>query len=97
VATKRAEQSGIPVVFLVADIAEPLPVRDGSFEVVSATLSLHYFRCGTTARIVREIARMLTQRGLLCFYVNTLSEGQGRVSTVIEPDVVIEQDGVTRR
>ncbi len=102
VATKRAEQSGIPAVFLVADIAEPLPFEDASFEVVSAVLSLHYFRRATTARIVRETARVLTRGGLLCLYVNTLSEGQGRaergrVSAVVEPGVVFERDGVTRR
>jgi SAM-dependent methyltransferase len=102
VATKRAEQSGIPAVFLVADITEPLTVSDSSFEVVGAVLSLRYFRLETSARIVREIARVFTRGGLLCFYVNTLSKGQGRtergrVSTVVEPGVVIELDGVTWR
>lgn len=77
-ATRLAQESGTPATFVVADLAEPLPFKDASFEVVSAVLSLHYFRREVTARVVREIARMSTPGGLLCLYVNTLQEGKGR-------------------
>ena len=102
VAKQRAYESGHPAVFLVADLAEPLPFEEGSFEAVSAVLSLHYFRREVTARIVRDVARVLTPGGLLCLYVNTRAEGRGRaergvVQAALEPGVVTEQDGVTRR
>lgn len=102
VATRIARERGTPATFVVADLAEPLPFKDASFEVVSFVLSLHYFRREVTARIVREIARVSTPRGLLCLYVNTLQEGKGRaergqVSRYVEPGVVTERDGVTRR
>lgn len=102
VATRLARKGGTPATFVVADLAEPLPFKDASFEVVSAVLSLHYFRREVTARIVREIARVSTPEGLLCLYVNTRQEGKGRaergqVSATVEPGVVTEQDGVTRR
>ena len=102
VATRIAQERGTPATFVVADLAEPLPFKDASFEVVSAVLSLHYFCREVTARVVREIARVSTPGGLLCLYVNTLHEGKGRaergqVSATIEPGVVTEQGGVTRR
>lgn len=101
-ATRLARESGTPATFVVADLAEPLPFKDASFEVVSAVLSLHYFRREVTALVVREIARVSTPGGLLCLYVNTLQEGKGRaergqVSATVEPGVVTERDGVTRR
>ncbi len=102
VATRLARERGTPATFVVADLAEPLPFKDASFEVVSTVLSLHYFRREVTACVVREIARVSTPGGLLCLYVNTLQEGKrraerGQVSATVEPGVVTERDGVTRR
>ncbi len=65
---------------IVGDIAESLPFKNKSFDVVYAHLSLHYFDTKTTIELFKEIHRVLRPEGLL--FVKCKSErdplyGQG--------------------
>lgn len=56
------------------DMAEKLPFEDASFGVVVADLSLHYFTWEVTVGIVAEIARILTEDGILLLRVNSMND-----------------------
>jgi SAM-dependent methyltransferase len=50
---------------VLANLAEPLPFETGSFDVVVASLVLHYVRDWTAA--LRELRRVLSPRGAVVF------------------------------
>ncbi|HEU4962964.1 MAG TPA: class I SAM-dependent methyltransferase [Bacilli bacterium] len=86
------------VSLLLHDTREPFPFVDGSFDLVLASLSLHYFDRSTTKLIVEEIKRLLRPRGLLLYRVNSINDhsfgaGQG---DLLEPDFFLK-DGIRRR
>ena len=67
---------------LIVDISKPMPFEDGSFDVVIADLSLHYFSEATTMEVMKEIKRILKRNGCLLARVNSLDDlnfgaGQG--------------------
>ncbi len=98
----RANAGTLPITFLKADVARPLPFEAAQFGCVVAVLSLHYFSRSVTQDIFAEIRRVLAPGGLVCVYLNSEAEGQrraaqGQVQRTLEPGVVLEQDGVTRR
>jgi len=49
----------------------PLPFKDESFDVVVASLTLHYFSWNQTIETVREVSRVLKTEGLLICRVNS--------------------------
>ena len=55
------------------DMTKELPFEDGSFGVVVADLSLHYFDFKTTKKIIAEIQRVLNSRGVL--FARVVSSG----------------------
>jgi SAM-dependent methyltransferase len=57
------------------DLREELPSDDGSFDVVYAHLSLHYFNYETTVRLFAEISRVLKPGGVLAFFTNSVHDG----------------------
>lgn len=64
-----------------ANIAQGLPFQSGTFDAVTASLTLHYFPWGTTVTILEEIHRLLREEGLLFFRVNSTADqahGAGR-------------------
>lgn len=67
--------------FSVQDISARLRYDDGSFGVVYARLSLHYFTDEVTRKIFKEIARVLKPDGYLCFMCKSIDDklyGQGK-------------------
>jgi SAM-dependent methyltransferase len=56
------------------DLRDPFPFKDQTFDLVIASLSLHYFDYLTTREIVTEIARVLRASGLLLYRVNSTSD-----------------------
>jgi len=60
--------------FLVADIAQPLPFSNESFDGIFSSLALHYFSSSETFRIFAEIRRVLKADGLLLFRVNSIED-----------------------
>ena len=58
------------------DLRQPLPFATGSFNVVIASLSLHYFDWKTTEAICDEVHRCLAPRGLLLCRMNSTRDTQ---------------------
>ena len=59
---------------LCFDMREGLPFPAGSFGLVVADLSLHYFPWGETREILSDVARVLTPGGALLFRVNAVGD-----------------------
>jgi SAM-dependent methyltransferase len=57
-----------------ADIAGGLPFKPGAFDVVVASLSLHYFHWETTRRIVAEVGALIRPGGRLLCRVNRVGD-----------------------
>lgn len=53
------------------DMSQPLPFEDGTFDVVFANLSIHYFDEKTTQALSNEIWRILKPNGLFIGSVNS--------------------------
>jgi SAM-dependent methyltransferase len=71
------------------DLREPFPFRARSFQVIVASLSLHYFSWDRTTRAVDEVARCLRPGGLLLARFNStkdVNHGAG-VGEEIEPNL----------
>lgn len=85
--------------FVVADLTASLPFRDSTFDLVVASLSLHYFVHRTTAAIVGEIARVLRDDGRLLARVNVVGDRQSAYGEGIElePDVFEVAPGHVKR
>jgi SAM-dependent methyltransferase len=60
--------------FVRADIRRGTPFDDWSFDVVVASLSIHYFDWATTCRIAAEIARILRPAGWFICRVNRVGD-----------------------
>ena len=56
---------------IALDMRQPLPFSDGTFDVVFANLSIHYFDEKTTLALSREIHRILKPGGLFMGSVNS--------------------------
>ena len=56
------------------DMTKGLPFEDNFTDIVIADLSLHYFTKGTTYKILEEIKRVLKQKGILIFRVNSIND-----------------------
>ena len=70
------------------DARHALPLTDGSFELVVADLSLHYFRWETTVAAVEELARVLVPDGVLAARFNSTSD----VHYGAESDTPVDDD-----
>ena len=84
------------VKFLVADMTEPLPFADASFDAVMANVSLHMFPDAVTRAVFAEIERVVRPGGLLLFHVNATSDRPLRAMRIpvereLEPDYVLER------
>lgn len=66
-----AERRDLAVTTVCGDIGAKLPFKDGTFDAVYAHLSLHYFDNAHTARVFREVHRVLKKGGL--FFVKCKS------------------------
>jgi SAM-dependent methyltransferase len=62
------ERLGADARVLCADLAEPLPLEDGSFDLVLSSLTLHYLEDWT--EVLGEFARVLRERGRLVFSIH---------------------------
>jgi SAM-dependent methyltransferase len=67
---KPGSEFSLTVQVLELDYSKPLPFKK-EFDVVIASLSLHYFDWKTTEGIVAEVARVLVTGGILLCRVNS--------------------------
>jgi SAM-dependent methyltransferase len=90
---KRRHPGKANLSFAMHDLAQPFEQPDGSFDLVYARLSLHYFPDAQTRAIFREVQRLLAPGGLFAFMCKSPADplyGQG---AEIEPDM-FESDHV---
>lgn len=79
-AVKRVPQAH----FVVANLTSRLPFATDAFDVVTASLSLHYFDRDTTDVVLADIARILKPDGVLLCRVNVAREAGSSWGTGIE-------------
>lgn len=79
-----------------ADLREPFPFQDATFDVVYAHLSLHYFSKEVTEKIFREIKRILKKGGVLAVFTNSINDPEFNSGTRLEEEF-FEIEGVTKR
>lgn len=96
---REAARSVPPAGFVVADLARGLPFRDASFDLVVASLSLHYFDHRTTAVVLGEVARVLRDDGRLLARVNAAGDRRSGYGSgvALEPDVFEVAPGHVKR
>lgn len=100
-AIRRARSRfGARVDFRVADITQPLPFPESSFDAVMSNVALHMFPDGMTRFIFAEIGRVVRPAGLFLFHVNAIEDRPLRARSLrvvreIEPDYVLEETGQT--
>jgi SAM-dependent methyltransferase len=93
---------GNQVDFRLADLAEPLPFAEASFDAVMSNVALHMFSDAVTRSVFAEIRRVLRPGGLFLFHVNALDDRPLRarwraVLRELEPNYVLEEVGQTVR
>jgi len=59
------------VTTMALDHSKPIPFNDNEFNVVVASLCLHYFKWQTTQNILQEVSRVLSINGTLICRVNS--------------------------
>lgn len=99
-ARARAAAGRVPAAdFVVADLAASLPFQDATFELVIASLSLHYFDRTTSAAIVAEVARVLRDGGRMLARVNAAGDRRSGYGSGVErePDVFEVAPGHLKR
>ena len=60
--------------FIHHDLKDIFPFKDGEFNAVIASLSLHYFEWQKTTEIVAEIRRCLADNGMLICRLNSVKD-----------------------
>lgn len=73
--------------FEALDISKPFEFKDGSFDVVYARLSLHYFHDENTRKIFKEIHRILKPNGPLYFICKSTKDPLYGKGEKIEKDM----------
>jgi SAM-dependent methyltransferase len=98
IAAARKKYRSLPIEFALADVTEPLPFDEASFDAVMANVSLHMFPDAVTRAVFAEIERVVRPGGLLLVHVNATSDRPLRaarrpVERELEPDYVLERAG----
>ncbi len=91
---------GSSVMFLIADMAFPLPFSSCSFDAVMSNVALHMFPDSVTRSLFAEVRRLVRPRGAFLFHVNALEDRPLRarwrpVLRELEQDFVLEELGQT--
>ncbi len=78
-------RSKIPdAILLQHDTRHPFPFTDKSFDLVVASLSLHYFNQSQMKRIIEEIKRVLKNNSLLLIRLNSIHDADATEEHSIE-------------
>jgi len=86
------------VTTIKVDHSKALPFSGGEFDVVVASLCLHYFSWDNTQRIIKDISRVLANKGVLICRLN--SDQDSNYGAIGYPEIepgLFEVDGVLKR
>ena len=90
---------GSMATFLVADMTQPLPFPEGSFDAVMSNVAMHMFPDSVTRTVFAEVGRLVRADGLFVFHVNALEDRPLRArwqpARELGPDYVVEESGQT--
>lgn len=81
------------------DMLNSFPFANSSTDLMVADLSLHYFTRDDTLKILKEIRRVLVNKGHLLFRVNSINDinhGAGQ-ELEVEPHLYLTEDGRYKR
>jgi len=81
------------VEFNVLDMQQPLPYKADSFNVVFANLSLHYYTDEKTREIIKDIARVLKDGGILAFACKSRDERRKTGAEEVETNFFVAPNG----
>jgi SAM-dependent methyltransferase len=85
--------------FLVADMTQPLPFPDESFDAVMSNVAMHMFPDAVTRTLFAQVGRLVRGGGLFVFHVNSTDDRPLRARNLpareLEPDYVAEESGQT--
>jgi SAM-dependent methyltransferase len=70
--------------FLLWDTRNSFPFSDAEFDMILASLSLHYFGPPTLSRIISEISRLLSINGLFLFRLNSIHDARANEPQIVE-------------
>mgnify|MGYP001601531676 CR=1 FL=1 len=73
-ADRKAKEENLEIDFQTLDLAQPLAFPDASFGVVYSHLGLHYLDAEGTAKMFKEIHRVLKPGGILAGLLNTIDD-----------------------
>src|ERR671919_2306023 len=80
----QAAQRAPGAAFIVADLTGGIPIQAEIVDLVTASLSLHYFDRRTTDRILRDVVRTMKPGAALLCRVNVVGERQALWSVGVE-------------
>lgn len=66
------------------DTQDKFPFEDGEFELIVASLSLHYFDKSVLNQILSEVRRMLIDKGLFLIRLNSVNDEDAKIDHVID-------------
>ena len=96
----KAQQLGLSVQFVVADMAKHLPFNCAAFDAVMSNVALHMFSDKITRELFKEIRRIVSPKGVFVFHVNSTEDAKLRaerhpIVRVLEPNYILEHHGQT--
>lgn len=91
---KQLADTGIK--FDILDMLDNLPYPEGTFDVVFANLSLHYYSDADTKRIIGNIKKVLKPDGLLIFACKSLEDFHHGKGKEVEKDIFVSDSGHVR-
>ena len=99
VSLRRARRRASKIRIVHGDMRAPSPFADATFDLIVASLSLHYFTWQQSERIIEEVRRILRPSGWLICRVNRVGDvhfeyGKG---AEIEPDFFEVRPGHFKR
>jgi SAM-dependent methyltransferase len=83
--------------FKLLDLSNPLPFKDGGFDVVYSHLALHYFDETRTQKLFNEIYDILKDGGIFATITNTLEDPEISDLKRIDQDYYVNADGLKKR
>jgi len=94
----KTKQEKLHINFKELDLSKGiLPYENESFNVVYASLSLHYFDDEITEKIFSEINRVLTSDGVVAMLLNNIYDPKTKYLTKKSEGLFVNEEGVLRR